>query len=178
MRLWQQYQQIIRLDLLTFCLDRRMLEPLSATLAVSIFLRLCGVVFSLYLLYRVRDFRFGFLTLLLSLMATRQLLTLFDLVPRFSELPGLVVSVLGIAVVYYLLQYTRREAAIKNRLREANRELRRNQTYLEATVAASPDDLVVFDADGRCRDVFASDPSEMSTDLAGARRGRAARRGG
>ncbi|MFD1586453.1 PAS domain S-box protein [Halorientalis brevis] len=127
------------------------------------------MAFSLYLLYRVRDFRFGFLTLLLSLMATRQLLTLFDLVPRFAELPGLVVSVLGVVVVYYLLQYTRREAAIKDRLREANRELRRNQTYLEATVAASPDDLVVFDADGRCRDVFASGPSEMSADLAGER---------
>ncbi len=144
-----------------------MLEPLSATLAVSIFLRLSGVVFSLYLLYRVRDFRFAFLTLLLSLMATRQLLTLFGLVPRFSELPGLVVSVLGVTVVYYLLQYTRHEKAIKVALRETNKELRTNQRYLETTVAASPDDLLVFDADGRCRDVFAGDLSEMTTDLAG-----------
>lgn len=144
-----------------------MLEPLNATLAVSILLRLCGIVFSLYLLYRVRDFRFAFLTLLLALMAARQLFTLFDLFPQFSEFPGLIVSILAVTVVYYLLQYIRHEAAIKAALRETNQELRTNQTYLEATVAASPDDLVVLDANGRCEDVFASEAADIPAEIAG-----------
>jgi hypothetical protein len=103
-----------------------MVEISGLLLATSILLRLFGVVFSLLLLYRIRDYRFAFLTFLLSLMALRQLFTLFGFAPGLAEFPGLVVSVLSVIVVYYLLQYTRQERAQKATLEDTNRRLREN----------------------------------------------------
>lgn len=133
-----------------------MADPASATLLFSIILRLCGVAISVVLLYRVRDLRFGFLTLMLSLMALRQTFTLFGLFPSFAELPGLVVSVLAVALVYYLLQYTRQEEAVKAELTETNRRLREHRNHLEATVAASPDEVFLFDSEARFETVLSN----------------------
>jgi PAS domain S-box-containing protein len=97
-------------------------------LVASILLRLFGVGYSIVLLYRVRDGRFAFLTLMLSLMALRQILTLRTLSPnvgpQLDELPGLVVSVLAVLTVYYLSQYVAHEEEVKETIREKNETLR------------------------------------------------------
>jgi PAS domain S-box-containing protein len=144
-----------------------MVEISGLLLATSILLRLFGVVFSLLLLYRIRDYRFAFLTFLLSLMALRQLFTLFGFAPGLAEFPGLVVSVLSVIVVYYLLQYTRQERAQKATLEDTNRRLRENRNRLEATIATSPDDVFVFDSDGRLREIFSEETEELTDDAVG-----------
>ena len=97
-------------------------------LVASILLRLFGVGYSIVLLYRVRDGRFAFFTLMLSLMALRQILTLSELSAtvglQLDELPGLVVSVLAVLTVYYLSQYVAHEEEIKETIREKNETLR------------------------------------------------------
>jgi PAS domain S-box-containing protein len=126
----------------------------TPTVAASMALRLFGVAFSVFLLYRVGDGRFAVLTLLFSLMTLRQWFTALGVSPAFAELPGLGVSVLSVGVVYGLLRYTRQEAAVKAELRETNRRLRDHRTRLEAIVSASPDDVFVVDEDGRYAETF------------------------
>jgi PAS domain S-box-containing protein len=90
---------------------------------LSIGLRLVGVGYSLLLLSRSRDRRFGFFTLLLSFMALRQILTVQAANSGIEELPGLVVSGLTILTVYYLSAYVDEEASIKRELEAANERL-------------------------------------------------------
>lgn len=91
---------------------------------LSVSLRVVGVGYSALLLYRVRDLRFGFLTLMLTLMAVRQALTLTVANPGIEELPGLIVSGLAVLTVYYLSQYVRQEQQTKERLTAKNDQLR------------------------------------------------------
>lgn len=110
----------------------RVAELASLAIAVlSIGLRVFGVGYSILLLYRVQDARFGFLTLLLALMATRQVLTLQVGTPGIEELPGLIVSGLVVLVVYYLSQYVRQEEEIKERLSTKNEQLRGFQKAIQ-----------------------------------------------
>jgi hypothetical protein len=74
---------------------------MNPILLVSVVLRLLGASYSLLLLSRSNDRRFGFLTLMLSFMALRQLLTMQTGRTGVEELPGLVVSVLAVLTVYY-----------------------------------------------------------------------------
>ncbi|MCU4718271.1 bacterio-opsin activator domain-containing protein [Halapricum hydrolyticum] len=97
--------------------------PLGIAL-LSVSLRVVGVGYSALLLYRVRDLRFGFLTLMLTLMAVRQALTLSVANPGIEELPGLIVSGLAVLTVYYLSQYVRQEERTKARLTAKNDQLR------------------------------------------------------
>lgn len=97
--------------------------PLGIAL-LSVSLRVVGVGYSALLLYRVRDLRFGFLTLMLTLMAVRQALTLSVANPGIEELPGLIVSGLAVLTVYYLSQYVRQEQRTKARLTAKNDQLR------------------------------------------------------
>lgn len=97
--------------------------PLGIAL-LSVSLRVAGVAYSALLLYRVRDPRFGFLTLMLTLMAIRQALTLSVATPGIEELPGLIVSGLAVLTVYYLAQYVRQEQRTKDRLTAKNDQLR------------------------------------------------------
>ncbi|MEF8771200.1 bacterio-opsin activator domain-containing protein, partial [Halodesulfurarchaeum sp.] len=82
-----------------------------------------GLGYSIYLLYRVKDARFGFLTLMLGLMATRQILSYQAGTPGIDELPGLLVSVLAVLTVYYLSEYVEQETKIKNTIRSTNERL-------------------------------------------------------
>ncbi|QSG09894.1 bacterio-opsin activator domain-containing protein [Halapricum desulfuricans] len=91
---------------------------------LSVSLRVAGVGYSALLLYRVRDLRFGFLTLMLTLMAVRQALTLTVASPGIEELPGLIVSGLAVLTVYYLSQYVHQEQRTKDRLTAKNDQLR------------------------------------------------------
>ncbi len=49
---------------------------MSIVLVLSIMIRLIAVVWSVYLLQRIRDWRIGFLTIMLALMALRQIFAL------------------------------------------------------------------------------------------------------
>lgn len=79
-------------------------------LAVSIFFRLLALVWSVVLIWRIQDWRMGFLSFMLALMATRQILALRTIllssdIPVHNwttELFGLVVSALAFLAIYYL----------------------------------------------------------------------------
>ncbi len=100
-------------------------------IVLSIGLRLLGVGYSILLLARTRDRRFGFLTLLLSFMTLRQLLTVQTASTGLEELPGLIVSVLTLLTVYYLSAYIDEENAIKTQLQLVNERLRSFQEAIE-----------------------------------------------
>lgn len=83
---------------------------MSIGLLVSILIRLLAFVWSLVLLDRTHDWRMGFLSIMLALMALRQSLTL---VAKFesttltfsslnTEWPGLIVSIMAFLSVYFL----------------------------------------------------------------------------
>ena len=90
---------------------------MNLVILASIVLRVLGVGYSLVLLYRSNDRRFGFLTVMLSLMATRQILSAQGSTDPIEELPGLVVSILAVLTVYYLSSYVVEEQRITERLR-------------------------------------------------------------
>jgi PAS domain S-box-containing protein len=104
---------------------------ITVVLLASILLRVAGVGYSLLLLSRSGDKRFGFLTLMLSLMAIRQILTARGPATNVEELPGLAVSVLAILTVYYLSAYVEDERRMSDRIQEANRRLRHFKQAVE-----------------------------------------------
>ncbi|WP_181686543.1 bacterio-opsin activator domain-containing protein [Halorhabdus salina] len=90
---------------------------MNLVILASIVLRVLGVGYSLVLLYRSNDRRFAFLTVMLSLMATRQILSAQGSTDPIEELPGLAVSILAVLTVYYLSSYVVEEQRITERLR-------------------------------------------------------------
>ena len=97
----------------------------------SIGLRLIGLGYSVYLLYQVEDRRFGFFTLMLGLMASRQILSYQTGTSGIDELPGLVVSVLAVLTVYYLSEYVEQEQTIKETIEATNDRLRTFEKAIE-----------------------------------------------
>jgi signal transduction histidine kinase len=106
---------------------------MSLILITSIVIRLGAMGWSIVLWRRVRDLKMGFLTAMLALMATRQILTLVGSVAdnqpwtlrlgaHLHELPGLFVSILAALSVFYLerfiLQHRRDTEALVQRDRE------------------------------------------------------------
>jgi PAS domain S-box-containing protein len=83
-----------------------------AIIGISIALRILAVVWSVFLLRRIRDWRIGFLILMFTLMALRQVLTLWntpssnltDLTLITSEFPGLIVSIIAFLSIFSLEQ--------------------------------------------------------------------------
>ncbi|MGM0371666.1 MAG: bacterio-opsin activator domain-containing protein [Halobacteriota archaeon] len=123
--------------------------PLDGFIIVaSIGLRLVGLGYSLWLLYRVKDARFGFLTLMLALMATRQFLSYQTGTSGIDELPGLIVSVLAVLTVYYLAQYVEQEQAIKETIQAKNEQLRTFEKAIEhaghAIFITDPDGTITY----------------------------------
>ncbi len=120
-------------------------DPIITT---SILLRLLGVGYSVILLYRVRDLRFGFLTAMLSLMAMRQFLTLQSGATGLAELPGLAVSVLALLTVYYLSEYVEQEGCTKREMRAKNEQLRSFRKAVEhaghAIFLTDPDGTITY----------------------------------
>lgn len=83
---------------------------MSVGLLVSILIRLIAFFWSLLLLHRYRDWRMGFLSVMLALMALRQILTMQS---RFTgveltfssigtEWPGLIVSLMAFLAVFFV----------------------------------------------------------------------------
>lgn len=90
---------------------------MNVVILASIVLRVVGVGYSLVLLSRSNDRRFGFLTVMLVLLASRQLLSAQDSTSVLEEFPGLLVSVLALLTVYYLSSYVVDERRLMDRLR-------------------------------------------------------------
>ncbi len=114
----------------------------------SIGLRIVGLGYSIWLLYRVKDARFGFLTLMLGLMATRQVLSYQAGTPGIDELPGLLVSVLAVLTVYYLSEYVEQETTIKATIQSTNERLRTFEKAIEhaghAIFITEPDGTITY----------------------------------
>ncbi len=125
-----------------------MIAPGSLIILTSIALRVIGLGYSIYLLYRVNDSRFGFLTLMLGLMATRQILSYQAGSPGIDELPGLVVSVLAVLTVYYLAAYVEQETTVKETIRSTNDRLRTFEKAIEhaghAIFITDPDGTITY----------------------------------
>ena len=83
---------------------------MSLILIVSIMIRLAAMAWSIVLLRRVRDWRMGFLTMMLGLMVLRQTLTLLtqkeswavSVTGHLTELPALLVGIMAFLAVFFL----------------------------------------------------------------------------
>ncbi|WP_235271538.1 bacterio-opsin activator domain-containing protein [Halorubrum saccharovorum] len=133
-------------------------------IALSIGLRLLGVGYSILLLASTRDRRFGFLTLLLTFMMLRQLLTVRTATTGIEELPGLVVSALTLLTVYYLSEYVDEENAVKTQLQRANERLRGYRKAIEhaghAIFLTDPDGTIEY-ANPAVETVTGYEPDEV-----------------
>jgi len=103
-------------------------------LLASILVRVMALIWSLIFLSRVRDWRMGFLSAMLALMALRQILTLgHDLeaegigllanLGSFTEVPGLLVSVLALLAVLFLERMIRQREQLEKAARQRDLEL-------------------------------------------------------
>jgi len=99
---------------------------MSLILIVSIIIRLTAMGFSIVLLRRSRDWRMGFLTVMLGLMALRQLFPLLmekeswtvSLTAQITELPGLIVSVMAFLTIFFLERIITERKQTKRELQE------------------------------------------------------------
>ncbi|MFB6129227.1 MAG: bacterio-opsin activator domain-containing protein [Salinigranum sp.] len=90
---------------------------MNPVILASIVLRVVGVGYSGVLLYQSKDRRFGFLSVMLALMTTRQVLSArTTTTTAIEELPGLAVSALAVLTVYYLSAYVEEERRITDQL--------------------------------------------------------------
>lgn len=121
--------------------------PVDPIISASILLRAVGAGYAALLLYRASDLRFGALTLMLLLMFVRQLLTVTEGGGSFTELPGLLVSVLAIGAVYYLSKYVEQEGRTRRRLTRQNERLQAQTEALEQAAHG----ILILDTDGTIR---------------------------
>ena len=83
---------------------------MNLIIVISILIRIIAIVWSIFLLHKLRDWRMGFLTIMLALMALRQIFTAYHgfdgwyltIADHVDELPGLVVSLLSLIIVIAL----------------------------------------------------------------------------
>lgn len=127
---------------------------LTLVLSISILIRVVATLLALVLLYRIRDWRMGFLALMLGFMGYRQVLTLSstlsakaeEILPATTELPGLVVSVLGLLTVVFLerllVKYRREQQA-----------MRASEQYNRMLFESSPIGLALCRMDGSLVDI-------------------------
>jgi two-component system cell cycle sensor histidine kinase/response regulator CckA len=108
---------------------------LSLILLVSIAIRVTALGWSIRLLAHLRDWRMGFLSAMLALMALRQTLTLIDsttslkisLTAQPNELPGLAVSILAFLSVLFLERIITERRQIRSELQSSEERLRQSQ---------------------------------------------------
>ena len=113
---------------------------MSLILVISILIRLAAMGWSIVLLRQTRDWRMAFLTIMLGLMASRQIFTLWDthkswtlvVTGQTTELPGLIVSVMAFLAVYFL-----HHMLIENKQKEE--KLRARESAINAILETSKD---------------------------------------
>jgi len=122
---------------------------MSLILIISIAIRLSALGWSIILWRRVRDWRLGFLTVMLGLMALRQTLTLMvgmesgaiSTADGSTELPGLAVSVMAFLAVFFL----RRFIIEQNDRKQA---LRGQELMVQSLITHAPYSIWVCDGEG------------------------------
>lgn len=126
---------------------------MTLLLIISILLRVAATVWSVVLLRRLRDWRMGFLTLMLGFMTYRQTATLWEQ-PQWwpptragieVEWSGLAVSVLAFLMVGFL-------AKLLTERRQAEAAVHESEARYHQLFAASPDAVFVMDRTGRFLD--------------------------
>ena len=108
---------------------------MSLILLVSIVIRVVALGWSVRLLAHLRDWRMGFLSAMLALMALRQTLTLIEsttslkisVTAQPTELPGLIVSILAFLSVFFLERIITERRKIRNVLRSSEERLHQAQ---------------------------------------------------
>ncbi len=116
--------------------------------AVSVILRLAALGWSILLLRRVRDWRLGFLSAMLALMAASQLVPAFGPGPAAgdafhpTDIPSLLVSLVALAAVVF---YGR----VLADHRRAEQALRVEKAHIEQLFEGAPEAVVLLDNDGR-----------------------------
>ncbi len=108
---------------------------MSLVLVASILIRIVALVWSILLLRRLRDWRMAFLSVMLLLMGTRQMLTLIrdredwsvHLGGHLVELPGLVVSIMAFLTIFFLERFLSEH-------RRNEQQLERHRSQLRALV--------------------------------------------
>lgn len=133
---------------------------MSLVLLTSIAICLVAFVYSLFLIRRVRDWRLGFLAIMLALMATRQSLSLYNHFDGYyisysanlTDLFGLLVSVVAFLAVQACLR-------VVGDLRQGHEALTENEALYRAVVQDQtelvcrflPDATLTFVNDAYCR---------------------------
>lgn len=127
---------------------------MSLILVISILIRLVAMVCSVAVWRRIGNWRMGFLTVMLALMAVRQTLTLLATRESWTvvvsgdatELPGLIVSVMAFMAVFFL-----------NRLlaegEQAEVAVRVSEARYRAVVESMPECVMLVDANTRLLDM-------------------------
>ncbi len=127
---------------------------MSLILIVSIIIRLTAMVWSVILLRRVKDWRMGFLTAMLGLMALRQTLTLlaekesWDIIVtgHATELPGLAVSIIAFLFVFFLEHSI---IAWRQAERVLHESEERNRSLTDEVLDSSAVGIFILDSDFR-----------------------------
>lgn len=120
---------------------------MNLVLLLSAVLRFGAIAWSILLLWRLRDWRMGFLTAMLGLMMLRLLLTLVWQGKDWEqELPGLAVSLMALVLVVFL-------GPLLGEQRRATEARRVSEEKLEKAFRASPSAIVLLTiAEGRFLD--------------------------
>ncbi len=113
---------------------------MSLILIFSILIRLVALGWSMAMLRRLRDWRMGFLTVMLALMALRQILTLLSerefwaisITGHVTELPGLAVSVMAFLAVFFLERVLSERKRAEDNLRKSETKYRTLVEHLPA----------------------------------------------
>lgn len=104
---------------------------MSLMLIVSILIRLTAMCWSIVLLRQIRDWRMGFLSIMLGFMLMRQVFTLLDTHESWSilitwqvtEFPGLIVSIMAFLSIFFLNRILIGHKKTDEELRESSKSI-------------------------------------------------------
>jgi len=122
---------------------------MSLILIVSIIIRLSAMFLSFVILRRTKDWRIGFMTLMLGLMAMRQTLTLMKgedswrtlVTGDIEELPGLIVSVMALLAIFFLKRIFIEQKQAKEALQE-------KESMVQSLIAHAPYSVWICNGEG------------------------------
>lgn len=122
---------------------------MSLILIISILIRFLALGWGITLLRRMRDWRMGFLAVMLGFMALRQMLTLWTaheswtlvMTGHQTELPGLIVSIMAFLSIFFL------EKMLTER-KQGEESLRQSEGKWRSLIEYSPDFIFTLNREG------------------------------